>query len=392
MKVCSYCGHNNPEEAQTCADCGLDLPANPIPPSEPAREGPRKVSTPVTSERPVLLSAGFFENAEPLDVSKIDMGFSFEVGFSWPDWKKIRQSIQTAFPKDQWPQAWREAGILWITQLKEDLGGNYERYESWNFLLLSAEGEETSDSLLKIAEQTVEVVECGLNFSTRRELYGKRVILAFNEEDDYYSYISHFYSEGNFSRSGGMFIQTGGYAHVAFPFIGMQYVPPVLAHELTHNCLMDLHMPRWLNEGLTMRVEKQLNRSYTTRGFNAPAPILDRELAQAHHALWNEKNIQEFWGGSSFFTPGDINKLSYNLAEIMVELLSDNWTDFLNFVQNADPCDAGQDAALKCLDCDLGETLARFLGPGQWRPNRKAIADLWNEKRHEGNHSSYTAD
>jgi len=116
-------------------------------------------------------------------------------------------------------------------------------------------------------------------------------------------------------------------------------------------------------------------------GARSQSVILDRELAKEHHAWWNEENIQGFWAGTSFYGPDEGNKLSYSLGEIMVELLSNNWAYFLNFVQNADPRHGGQDAALKCLDRCLGEILGGFLGPGEWRPNRKAIAELWEQRR-----------
>ena len=380
VKVCSYCGHENNDDQQVCAGCGSDLPKEHTPQPEPARETSRPFAMTDTGLRPTLLSAGFFENAEPLDVSKIDMGFSFQEGFSWPDWKCIRESIQKSFPKEQWAQAWREAGIQWLTELKENLGGDYQEYESWNFLLLSAEGAENSENILNMSEEIVDTIESGLKLSIKRELYGKRVILAFNEEDDYYSYVSHFHPDGHFSASPGMFIKGGGYAHVAFSFVGMQHVRRLLVHELTHNCLMGLRIPQWLNEGLSVRIEKGLTRRATAGSFGTAPIILDRELAAQHHAFWNEKNIQDFWAGTSYYKPGEINKLSYNLGEILVELLAVNWADFLNFVQNADPRDAGQDAALKCLNCCLGDTLSRFLGPGQWRPNRKTIAELWQRK------------
>lgn len=382
MKVCSYCGHKNPDEAQTCASCGSDLLVGAAPQTEPSSRRPQQVSTPVNSKRSSLLSAGFFENAAPLDVSKVDMGFSFDEGFSWPDWKKIGQSIRNSFPKEQWPQAWREAGIEWLAQLKQDLGGEYEQYESWNFLLLSAEGREYSETILRVAEEVAGAIESGLGSPVHpRELYGKRVILAFNEEDDYYTYISHYYPVGHFSRSSGMFIVSGGYGHIAFPFVDVRYVRRTLIHELTHNCLMVFRLPRWLNEGLAVRVEKELGRNVGFRGVQRPEDVLDQRLALEHRAFWKEQNIQEFWAGISYLKPGRSNKLSYSLGHIMVELLAVNWADFLSFVQNADPRDAGQDAALKCLDRDLGETLARFLGLGEWRPDRKAIADLWNQQR-----------
>jgi hypothetical protein len=125
-------------------------------------------------------------------------------------------------------------------------------------------------------------------------------------------------------------------------------------------------------------------------GRHSQSVFLDRGLAQEHHSWWNEQNIQEFWAGTSFYGPDEGNKLNYNLGEIRVELLSNNWGDFLNFVQNADPRDAGQDAALKCLDCCLGDTLARFLGPGEWRPSRKMIAELWEKRRAQIGNQAHT--
>jgi len=45
-------------------------------------------------------------------------------------------------------------------------------------------------------------------------------------------------------------------------------------------------------------------------------------------------------------------------------------------VKNADWRDGGQDAALACLDVNLSDIAGGFLGPGNWRPQRKTITDL----------------
>jgi hypothetical protein len=105
--------------------------------------------------------------------------------------------------------------------------------------------------------------------------------------------------------------------------------------------------------------------------------VLDQELAAAHDAFWNEQNIQEFWAGKTFHQPGEGNTLSYSLAEILVTLLEENRDDFLQFVEHADYHDAGQDAALGFLGKSLGDAAASFLGPGDWRPNRKTLAMLF---------------
>jgi hypothetical protein len=67
------------------------------------------------------------------------------------------------------------------------------------------------------------------------------------------------------------------------------------------------------------------------------------------------------------------SRVSYSLGNILVVLLADK-PGFVEFVKSADWKDAGQDAAVSYLEQDLGEVLGGFLGPGNWRPQRKAIA------------------
>lgn len=204
------------------------------------------------------MSAGFFEGAEPLELSLIEMGFDFVEGFSRPDWKLVRHSIQDHFPEEKWPQAWREAGIKWVTQLRDDLGGNYRQYESWNFLLLSSETEENSQAMLRMAENTIDSLEAILgSVGSGKRLMGKRVLLVFGEDDDYYSYISYYYSEGQHSQTAGIFIHRD-YAHVALPFFDLAMADQVITHEVTHNYLWGLRIPIWLNEGLSQRMEREI--------------------------------------------------------------------------------------------------------------------------------------
>jgi hypothetical protein len=331
-----------------------------------------------------MLSAGFFKEEPPLDITDLDMGYSFEAGFSHPDWKLIRQQIGSRFGNEQWPQAWREAGIKWLGQLCDDLGGDYRRCESRNFLLLSAQTESCNQAILTIAEEAIGTI-CKIvgliNYG--KPVYGKHVILVFNEEDDYYSYISYFHRDGEHSRSAGTFI-SGGYHHIALPYVHISGARRVLVHELTHNYVCYLHVPIWLNEGLSQRVESELIRNMQGGwgvGTASRVPVLNADLAEEHHAYWNEKNIQDFWAGTSFYSPGDVNRLSYSLGEILVELISKNWGAFLDFVKNADWRDGGQDAALKCLNRCLGDVAGTFLGPGDWRPRRKTISELWERRK-----------
>ena len=104
------------------------------------------------------------------------------------------------------------------------------------------------------------------------------------------------------------------------------------------------------------------------------------ELAERHHAFWNEDLIQSFWAGTSFQEGGDATELSYSLAEVFVHLLSEDRATFLEFLSRAHYDDAGQTAALDCFGQSLGDVAATFLGDGNWRPVRKAIVECWNSK------------
>jgi hypothetical protein len=239
--------------------------------------------------------------------------------------------------------------------LREDLGGTYRCYETKNFLFLGAEGRRVSDALLAYAENSQEVIAAQIGKLAPRNVYGKHVLLVLSDADDYYTYISHFYPDGTHNTSSGVFITAGGYSHIA------------ITHELVHNNLFHLPIPTWLNEGLAQRVEGIVV---------GRAAGLDREMAQRHREFWDEESMQRFWAGQSFHEPGESVELSYHLGLLLVESLSASGAAFLDFVAEADWRDGGQDAAVRMLDQDLGAVVGGLLGEGNWRPNRKRIADL----------------
>jgi hypothetical protein len=363
VKKCSYCGRACADDAQYCDGCGTEFAIDKAP-AEPLPKAPRPIAfAPVIAMPPALST-----DAELLDVSAIDMGFSIVEGFSRPDWPQLRKQIAERFVEADQPQVWLQIARQWITQLCEDLGGDYACYESDRFLLLSAETDEISQSFLETAEQALAQLWSKLNGVARQWSDGKSVILAFHEKDDYYSYISYFYAEGRHNLSRGVFVKQG-YAHLAV-FCGdvISEARSTIIHELTHNCLGHLPIPLWLNEGICQRMQRH----------NLPrrrAIVLDHDLAAEHRAWWNETNIQDFWAGKSFGQPGEPSKLSYSLGEILAIVLSDDWPRFLEFVAQADFRDAGQDAAINILGRPLEDAVVGFLGPGNWRPSRKAIAE-----------------
>jgi hypothetical protein len=311
-------------------------------------------------------------NPQPngIDLAQVEGAFSYEAGFSRPNWRLIDQAVQQrAKGPDELDAEFAEAARQWLNQLRADLGGDYRVKESPEFLLLSALSEEASCKLLTFAEQTLEQIRAQLRDNAWNCGYGKGVILLFAEEDDYYQYVSWFYRDGTHPANGGCLVNDG-YSHIAAPYEPLS-IQETLAHELMHNCLVHLPLPVWLNEGLAVRCQRSVS--------NERLPVLDAELKLRHLEFWNEQNIQEFWAGISWQKPGDAFELSYSLAEIMVILLSERAGDWAAFVKAASADDAGQTSALACLGVDLGDAMSTFLGEGNWRPRRKAMATLWEE-------------
>jgi hypothetical protein len=340
VKSCIYCGTENVDEKAVCTVCKNSLTREAVGEDE------------------------FFPACESVDICSIDLNCFYENGFPYPDWRKIFQQIKSTFQEGDWRDVWQEISKRWLLELKESLGGDYRCFESHDFLFLGNEGSAVSRTLLSYAESSLETIESNLGQLVNRKSYGKHVIIAFSEPDDYYGYVSYFHTDGEHSLSAGIFLSRG-YMHIAFPFKFVYSSKHVITHELVHNCIAHLHVPTWIHEGMAQRLEGFV----IGRGF-----LLDREMAARHYEYWDAERIQKFWSGASFYGPDEGNELSYHLSQVLIEILAKNWNDFLSFVQAADIGDAGQDAALKILGRSLGQTLEDFLGPGEWRPQRRAIA------------------
>jgi len=311
------------------------------------------------------------------DLSGLDLGFEEVEGFSRPDWKLINEFVKAHVPGDDLSAAWDYIAAQWLEQLAADLGGGCQVRRSHSFYCLSDLEPATTRTLLDYAEFVVDTIRGSLGGAAWSGYHGKHVLLLFSDADDYFTYISYYHGEGSHILSSGIFIRKG-YAHIALPYVTTYAAQHVLVHELAHNLLCHLPMPLWLNEGLAVLMEQTVTR----KPF-----VIDRELADRHRTFWNEASIQHFWAGKSYDVPGDESELSYSLGNILVVLLADK-PYFVEFIKAADWRDAGQDAAVNYLEQDLGEVLGGFLGPGNWRPQRKAIVECLKRKPSESDKSA----
>lgn len=373
MKKCTWCGKEYGDDLERCLIDGEPLAGGK---ARPAESSQTRLESPVeTSRCNILRSAAnsipLTEKPQWIDFNQLEGAFEWVEGYSRPNWKLIRNTIKETVENDNLGSAWAEAVLQWTQQLCLDLGGQYIVRSSPQFVLVSAQGTQRVDGLLQFAESTLERIYAWLKDAAWQWVHGPHVILLFDDEEDYYQYVAYFYRDGIHPASGGCLIHKD-YVHMAIPYDGRS-IHRTLAHELVHNRVVHLPLPLWLNEGLAIAFERS--------SADQKSHILDGDLRERHFAFWNHETIQRFWAGVSFHQPADSHMLSYSLAEILMHLLFSERNELPAFVKAAHRSDAGQTAALDVLNADLGQVAGTFLGPGDWRPNRKAILGCWNAAR-----------
>lgn len=94
--------------------------------------------------------------------------------------------------------------------------------------------------------------------------------------------------------------------------------------------------------------------------------------------LWRRAGLGRFWSGEGFHSAGEMQKRSYELAEVLVRNLALDFRPrgfgrdrkpverLLQFLRHASYEDAGDAAAREWLGRDLAAIVGQFLGPGDW--------------------------
>lgn len=302
-----------------------------------------------------------------IDLETVPGALSEEHGFTRVNWKSVHEHLVRSLSQDDYTAGWTEAECHWLHMLQADLGGGYRVHASRNFVLLSDFDESRRRAVLQFCERAWDFITSRLPGVITLPPGAKTPVIILGDHDDYLAYTAHFCPEGVSASSSGMCIWSGS-VHIVSTGRESHALQHILAHELAHAAVPHLSLPVWLNEGLAMTSERE------AVGF--VEPLVDAEKTRRHKDFWDGNRIQSFWAGTSFNEPGDSQELSYNLAEVLVQLSGRDGQAFPSFVTNSRTDDAGQTAALDHLGVCLGEMLSQFLGPADWRPNRKVIAEL----------------
>lgn len=288
-----------------------------------------------------------------------------------PDWEAVVELAPASGGEAALHAFWRSAVDGWLRRLAQALGEDYRVGHSEHFALLAPLSPRECTVTLDFAERIHRRILQALPGVAGGSGHGPVAVLLFDNPDEYYAYIDHYYpSEGVFAMSSGMFVDAG-YGHFVFQAEDIAQMEPILVHEHTHALLSHLDLPRWLDEGAAVNMEKYLMPHMADPRRNLYSP---REMADKHAAFWNEQTIQEFWTGHSFGRPDDGNLLSYDLAERLTRLLSiDNYPRYASLLRQARRADGAHAALRDTYGLELGELAAEVLGPGPWH----ALPAIW---------------
>jgi hypothetical protein len=280
------------------------------------------------------------------------------------DWSAVRSWADSIASDELQVGAWTSAEHAWLLHFRDALGLQYRVRLSGTAALLSPLDKNVADATLEYMNRTLKRVVSVLNGVAEAAPWGLDLLIVFENEEQYYDYVSYYYPEdGEYAFSGGMYINDGC-GHFVTVQADLRSIEPVIAHEMTHACLSHLPLPLWLDEGLAVNTEQRL--AGRSAGNDTP-----QEMRHKHLSFWGEEEIQEFWSGKSFGRTDDGNRFSYDLARIIVAQFVRDWGQFRNFVLAADWRDAGAAAATEHLGISLGEIASRFLEQSDaavWEP------------------------
>jgi hypothetical protein len=267
--------------------------------------------------------------------------------------------------------AWTDIARQWLEKLRPELGRDYRLDESEHFLILAPQSGPRGDLLARFGEACHRALLTALPGVAAFKMPGKRVVLALTDTKMYYTYLSVYYSEGHYGGSAGLHIRVG-YPHIVLCGSELASVETTLAHESTHAALGHLSLPQWVEEGLAQMFEHNMT--------GRTQLLIDGKMAREHKSYWKKRGLDLFWRGEGFSRPDKAQKLSYQLAEILLRLL---WEDhkprwfgldksaqrrLLAFLREADASDCGESAAREHLRLGLADLADQFLSPGDWAP------------------------
>lgn len=306
---------------------------------------------------------------ERLDITDC---FTWEEDLPRPQWDLIQSWVASRIEPEDHGKVWSDIVRQWLEKLGEFLGKEYHVANSDDFLLLAPRPEPRPDLLLGFAKKCCDSLLTVLPGVTAFRVPGPQVVIVFKYPDEYYRYLSVYYPDGQHGGSAGIHVREG-YKHVALCGSDLAASENSLAHELTHASLAHLSLPQWVEEGLAQMFEHDM----TGRALLE----VNADMAREHKRFWARHGLDMFWRGEGFSRPDKGQRLSYELAEILLRLLCEDYRPrwfglsragqrrFFAFLREAGDTDCGESAAREYLGISVNDVAAKYLGPGDWSPS-----------------------
>jgi hypothetical protein len=309
--------------------------------------------------------------AEGLDAFSVTENLLGADGLPVLNWDAAQQWVDGVLGEAAQARVWAECERAWLEHLRVALGPEYQLREHGTALLLSTLEKNVAEATLTFVNKTIQRVARILDGVAHVPEWGHDILVVFDDVDDYYKYVAHYYPEaGEFAGSGGMYINAGC-GHFVTVKADLRAIEPVIAHELTHACLSHLPLPAWLNEGIAVNTERRLCPPPPPSSVGTPP----QQMHARHQKFWGPEEIQQFWSGKSFLRADEGNELSYDLARIIVSQFGAEWDRFRPFVLSANAEDGGASAAAEHLGVHLSDAVSALLEQepsAQWAPNPAA--------------------
>ncbi len=315
-------------------------------------------------------------------------------GFPRPDWEDIYNSLENA-PEGDGHKAWCHFARTWLDVLAECVGSSYSVSETDNFLILSSMSNRELELLKTFVEEARGTILKKLKGIANDDGFGKHVLFLFSANETYERYKSHTYPDDevppDYDRflddwvltadddiqdyqakavSTGLFLDEP-YGQLVFSYADLFGTQAVFAREFTHAVLCKYEMPLWLKVGLAETLEHEICRSNPLS--------MDVSSIANHIKFWDADTIQEFWSGESFGRPDAGSQLSYELAQYCLQSLSHEIDEFIEFANQANWKDAGEEAAIEIFGGSLGGLPFQFFGEGDWIPK----PETWSSDEEE---------
>jgi hypothetical protein len=279
--------------------------------------------------------------------------------------------ITTVTQPDDRTGLWNEVCRQWLDVLAPSLGPTFSGVETDHFFVVADTKLGRRNDLADHAEKCRAALFSVLGSAAAFSAPGKQVILAFSLLKTMYRFAGPLFPEGDHGSFAGLHVR--GIVPLVLT-IDAQGVESILAHELLHASVSHLDLPLWLEEGLAQTFEVDL-------GHGQPL-LITPEDARECRTFWLETGLARFWDGAGFGLPGEIQKESYRLAQILVRLLLDDakpgffgWgrarqLRFTSFVRAAKCDDAGAVAYREVFGQPMVALAERFLGklPAKFAP------------------------